>query len=328
MINATVTKGRFDFSGYRWGNPQVVRKRAQQNYRRMIRNLKTHHSIEDWAAVKHEAQQRRQIFSNALVVMHGRRVHGATNVYRSEKIQSFAKIGNARSTHYNTRSLDIDLGLNQYTFFSFRHYAEFGKVTFVFSNRLLKHPDFFVTAHDICGYIDMYIYDSIISELPKGTHPLSSSSQLKEKIDLFMQSIIPGNKYLDLLSLLSVLEFYTFEDSVKMLLRGATHDGNYKVKTMGVKCGCHSEHLIAEHFHGAEGKMFGETDLSLVEEIIVNHPRTKEKLIARGLPADLIIVIRNITDAYEERFRLNINRFAKVGKPMIRGMTRWDTIQK
>lgn len=325
MRCTTTTKGSFDLSAYSWANPAVVRQRAEQNYARMVINLKQHHAKEDWDNVRCEAELRRQIFTDALAIMHGRTVYEAVKVFQSgiiKPLAAFKSIG----ANPNTRKLDVDLDLDNYAFFGFCRVGTLANVLFVFSTHLLNHPDFFVTAEDLSAYTDLDSYEEMLVGLRKEVHPLSVSPKLKEELDKYTKSIIPGDKYINLLSLLSVLEFYTFEDSIKMLLRGNTHYGNPGEKTQGIKCNCHSDKFSGEHFYCAEGKIFGGTNLSLLQEILVDHPSTKEELISCGLPADLIVVLRDFCDSYEERFRLRITNFAEATSPKIHGMMPWINI--
>lgn len=317
-------RGHVDFKEYKWGNPQLVRERARANYQRIVEHLKTFHQREDWAVVRTEAAIRRNIFADALVVVHGRTVDQAANIYHEGRIRPLASFGDLEIQglgHNHTRALDLDLELHQYSFFSFRFDPSFGEVYFVFSNKLCDNQNFFVTPDDISAFIDCDSYDGAMRSSGSGTHQLSSFLKMQGTLNGFMNKIISGADYIDLLSILSVLEFKTFEDSVKYFLRGGTH---YGASLAGVKCGCLWD--IGALSHYAEGKIFGGTDLALLEEIVVNHPNTKERLIARGLPADLIIVLWDTCDSYEERFRLQKTSFREIGQPQIRGMIPWSEI--
>ena len=325
MRSTAVGRAAFNLTEYKWGNPQVVRQRAERNYARIVARIQATHQRAGWEAIEREARLRKPVITHALPVMHNRTEEGAVRVYQQGKILPSALVGMAkRFGTGHTRSLDKDLELDRYVFTSFRRDVSFGPVVFVLSNRVLERPDSFVTADDISSFMDMDSYDEVLRSKGEGIHSLSSWPGLEKKLAAYSAGVIPGARFIDLLSLVSVTEFSTFEDFVKMLLRGATH---YGLSTAGMRCYClneqSEEYRTGHYLNSAEGKFFGELDLTLLEEILVDHPITKEELIARGLPADLITVVNDIIDSQEERFRLDKNRFSTVYKPQVRGMMRW-----
>lgn len=313
---------------YSWHNPQAIRKIALNNYDRIIEQLKIQHKKE-WHDAQNEISSRREIFNNSLSLIHGRNEDQVVTIFNAGKLRPLASFSaKERSSigHNHTRSLDVAMGLDQYVFLSFNFNYSFGETFFAFSNKLLGHPDFFVTPEDISAYVDMDTCESFLrgpaSEDPKNSFPL----YLKNKLDKYMEEIIPGSNYIELLSILSVLHFQTFEDSVKFLLRGSTHYG-IRNATQGIKCDCISSYFTGSYFYGAEGKMFGDVCLSHLKEI-VSRPYDKEKLIANGLPLDIITGIHQPTDTYEEMFRLGIPNFRDVGKPKLSGMMPWSHIKE